>query len=252
MSKRIALIPARAGSLRVPSKNIRALCGHPLIAYSIQVAIQSKMFDRVLVSTDSETIQKIAIHYGADAPFLRPAELASSTAIDIQWITHALQQIDSDHDIFSIVRPTSPFRTTEMLMRAIKQFESWKGLDSMRAVELCEQHPGKMWKIRDEDGLLESFLPQGQMEKPWHARQYQDLPKVYIQNSSLEIAWTEVVWRYKSREGKLIAPFITKDYEGFAIDYPHDFLLAESLVERGIAKPISIPVPSFKEFEKDY
>jgi len=216
MTKAIALIPARSGSLRVTNKNIKILGGHPLIAYAIAAARSSKVFDRIVVSTDSEMIRKVALHYGAEAPFLRPAEFATSVSPDIEWIKHALSSLGEQYDAFSILRPTSPFRQTETIQRAWKQFVDTPGIDSLRAVELCRQHPGKMWVV--EGTLMRPLLDQSHLEVAWHAGQYQGLPKVYVQNSALEIAWTRVVWDTNSREGKVIAPFFTTGAEGFSID----------------------------------
>jgi len=229
----IGLIPARAGSTRVPGKNIILLAGHPLIAYTICSARASGVFDKIIVSTDSELIRKIAIHYGADAPFLRPKEFATSTSPDIEWIKHAFSQLDTSYDAFAILRPTSPFRHPEMIQRAWKQFLSMPHIDSLRAVELCRQHPGKMWIV--EGDIMRPFLDQSHLKIPWHAAQYQALPKVYVQNSALEIAWTRVIFKYNSREGKVIAPFFTCGLEGFSIDYKEDFYLAQYLVEKGEA-----------------
>ncbi|MBI3320845.1 MAG: acylneuraminate cytidylyltransferase family protein [Candidatus Omnitrophica bacterium] len=233
MPKLLALIPARAGSQRVTNKNIRSLAGHPLIAYTIAATRACELFDRIVVSTDSDLIREIAIHYGADAPLLRPAELATSTSPDIEWITHALSELHQPYDAFSILRPTSPFRQPATIQRAWQQFLSQPEIDSLRAVELCRQHPGKMWVV--EGPLMRPLLDQSHLAIPWHAGQYQDLPKVYVQNSSLEIAWTRVVWETNSREGKVVAPFFTKEVEGFSIDYEHDWYLAERLIETGEA-----------------
>ena len=207
MPTALALIPARSGSSRVPGKNIRALRGHPLIAYPIASARASAIYDRIIVSTDSELIREIAIYYGAEAPFLRPSELATSTSPDIEWITHALSQLDQTYDAFSILRPTSPFRQPETIQRGWRQFLSLPQIDSLRAVELCRQHPGKMWVV--EGATMRPLLEQSHLEVAWHAGQYQALPKVYVQNSALEIAWTRVVWEHNSREGKVVAPFFT-------------------------------------------
>lgn len=233
MPKSVALIPARAGSLRVPNKNIRVLEGHPLIAYAISAALASKVHDRIIVSTDSELIREIAIYYGAEAPFLRPANLATSVSPDIEWLRHALSQLDEKYDAFSILRPTSPFRTAKTIKRGWQQFLSMPGIDSLRAVELCHEHPGKMWVAEGE--LIRPLLNQSHLDIPWHAGQYQALPKVYIQNSSLEIAWTMVVWEHNSREGKKIAPFFTANTEGFSIDEEDDWYLAEHMIEQGRA-----------------
>jgi CMP-N,N'-diacetyllegionaminic acid synthase len=228
--KTIALIPARAGSKRVRGKNIRCLAGHPLIAYAIVSARLSGLFDKILVSTDSELTKEIAIYYGAEAPFLRPAQLATSTSPDIEWIKHALTEIDEQFDLFSILRPTSPFRQVETICRAMEQFLSLPGIDSLRAVELCRQHPGKMWVL--EGKTMRPLLDQSHLKVPWHAGQYQGLPKVYVQNSSLEIAWTRVVREHDSREGKVLAPFFTRGREGFTIDYEEDWILAEYFIDR--------------------
>lgn len=231
MPKVIALIPARSGSQRVPGKNIRPLAGHPLIAYAIATARASGVFEHIIVSTDSEAIKEVALHYGAEVPFLRPAEFATSISPDIEWLTHALNQLERRYDCFSIVRPTSPFRQPQTIQRAWARFLSLPGIDSMRAVELCRQHPGKMWIV--EGDRLRPLLDQSHLEVPWHAGQYQALPKVYIQNSALEIAWSRVVWDDRSREGKVIAPFFTQGAEGFSIDYEQDWHLAQHLIDTG-------------------
>ena len=208
--------------------------GHPLIAYTIAAAKESGVFDRIIVSTDCPNTQQIAIDYGAEAPFLRPEAFASAISIDVEWITHAFENIDTEFDAFAILRPTSPLRTATTIQRAWKEFLAHDNIDSIRAVELCQQHPGKMWTI-EPDKLLHPFIPQADMDVALHAKQYQDLPEVYIQNSSLEIAWKRVIPETNSREGRVIAPFITTDFEGLAIDYEHDWFLCEHLVRTGKA-----------------
>ena len=143
----VALIPARSGSKRVTDKNIRLLAGHPLIAYSISAAINSGVFTDVVVSTDSDQYATIAGHYGAEVPFMRPQKYAGDTSPDIEWIEHALTTLaDSGrtYDCFSILRPTSPFRLPETISRAWEAFKAEDGVDALRAVEKCSQHPGKM------------------------------------------------------------------------------------------------------------
>lgn len=233
MPKALALIPARAGSSRVAGKNIRPLAGHPLLAYSIAGAVQSGIFDQVIVSTDSEHYAKIALHYGAQVPFLRPPALATSTSPDIEWILHALDNTDGAFDCFSIVRPTSPFRTIDTFRRAWKLFLDTPGADSIRAVRLCHEHPGKMWII--EGALMRPLLDQTGQEVPWFDGQYQALPRVHVQDSSLEIAWTSRVRAQRLRGGRSIAPFLTNETEGFSIDYEEDWERAESMVSTGKA-----------------
>ena len=114
----IGLIPARFGSKRIPNKNVMPLDGHPLIAYTIAMAIESGVFERVVVSTDSTDYADIARHYGAEVPFLRPRELATDRSRDFDWIHHLLSELEkggSSYEVFSILRPTSPFRKSETI-----------------------------------------------------------------------------------------------------------------------------------------
>lgn len=239
----IGFVPARAGSQRVKGKNTRPLAGHPLMAYAIASAVESRVFDRVMVSTDSPLTRDIAVHYGADVPFLRPAEFATSTSLDIEWIRHTLAALPERYDVFAILRPTSPFRSAATIRRGMDQFLATPGIDSLRAVELCRQHPGKMWTI--EGPVMKPLLDQSGLPVAWHAMQYPQLPKVYIQNSSLEIAWTRVVTEHNTREGKVLAPFLTGEAEGFSIDYEQDWMLAQEMLRSGTA---TLPVISRTPF----
>ena len=146
----IALIGARSGSERVANKNIRPLAGHPLLAYAIATAQQAGVFERVVVSTDSEEIAEVARWYGADVPFLRPAEYATSTSPDIEWITYTLDRLPESYDLFAIVRATNPFRGPDVVRRGLEQLLATPEADSIRAVELVKQHPGKMWELADD------------------------------------------------------------------------------------------------------
>ena len=235
MPSAIALIGARAGSERVPGKNIRRLAGHPLLAYAIATARLSGLFDRILVSTDSDEIAAVARWYGAEVPFLRPAEFSTSTSPDIEWIAWTLPQLDEQYELFAIVRATNPFRGPDALQRGMAQLLATPEADSIRAVELVKQHPGKMWALDDDGRLMTPILDQSHLDVAWHAGQFPALPPVYVQNSALEIAWTRVVTDMGTREGRALAPFLTRGYEGVNIDDESDFALAESLVAEGLA-----------------
>jgi CMP-N,N'-diacetyllegionaminic acid synthase len=231
----IALIGARAGSERVKDKNVRRLAGHPLLAYAIETARRAEVFDRILVSTDSEQIAQVARWYGADVPFLRPVEHASSTSPDIEWIAWTLRRLDERYDLFAIVRATNPFRGPEVIRRGLDQLLATPEADSIRAVELVKQHPGKMWVIDEVGRLMRPLLDQSHLDVAWHAGQYQALPPIYVQNSALEIAWTRVVEATGTREGRMLAPFLTEGYEGLNIDDEDDFARAEELAASGRA-----------------
>jgi len=238
----VAFIPARHGSKRVPGKNVRTLGGHPMLAYAIASAIESGVFSSIIVSTDAEDVAAIARHYGAEVPFLRPAPFAGDTSPDIEWLSHAVAELARGGrrwDCFSLLRPTSPFRTADTIRRAWSLFTSQHGVDSLRAVEKCTQHPGKMWVIRGE--RMFPLLPFGPAEQPWHSTPYQALPLVYVQNASLEIAWTRVVEQQRTIAGTVVVPFVTDGPEGFDINDPTDWLVAERLIADGTVRLPRVP-----------
>jgi CMP-N,N'-diacetyllegionaminic acid synthase len=231
-----ALIPARAGSKRIPNKNIRPLCGHPLLAYTIAAARRSGIFSAVMVSTNAEDIAAIARHYGAEVPFLRPEPLAGERSADIEWLDHMLRQLAAtgrSFDCFSLLRPTSPFRQAVTIERAWSQFRAQPEADSLRAVELCKQHPGKMWQVGAT--WMTPLLDDGAASPPWHSTPYQALPPVYAQNASLEIAWSRVVLEGGTIAGRNVLPFFTHGFEGFDINRPEDWVLAEHYLQTGEA-----------------
>ncbi len=229
----VALIPARAGSSRVPDKNVRLLAGHPMLAYTISAARTSGVFDAVVVSTDSEHYAAIARHYGAEVPWLRPPELAADDSPDIAWIDHLLRALSAsgrDFDVFSILRPTSPLRTRAVIADAMARFLSDPDADSLRAVEPVSQHPGKMWTI-DGDRLVP--LLDGTLDGvPWHSSATQFLPRVWVQNASLEIAWSRCVLHDHSISGTRIVAFENLPPTGFDVNTLDDWDTLEHMVAR--------------------
>lgn len=206
------------------------------MAYTIRAAIDSGIFTRVVVSTDSREIADIAKKYGAKIPFLRPAKFAGDHSPDIEWVRHLLSKLFKEGnktDCFSILRPTSPFRQSETIRRAWRQFLSDGQADSLRAVELCRQHPAKMWQIETAANRIKPVMVSPAKHKtPWHSMQYQSLPPIYAQNASLEIAWCKTVLKKSTIAGDEIMPFFTEGYEGFDINRPDDWIIAEHLIKR--------------------
>lgn len=237
-SSAVALIPARAGSKRLARKNVRALAGHPVLAYSIASALDSGVFSAVVVSTDSEEYAAIAQHYGAEVPFLRPAELAGDMSPDIDWVEHALATLLTEgrrFESFSILRPTSPFRQADTIRRAWVAFDADGVADSLRAVERCSQHPAKMWVVRGRRML--PLMPFGPAGQPWHSSQYPSLPEIYVQNASLEIARTRLVFEARNIAGEVVMPFFTNGCEGFDVNSPLDWRIAEEMIRTGSTLP---------------
>ena len=246
----VAFIPARAGSKRVKDKNIRPLGGHPMLAYSICAAIDSGVFDAVVCATDSEKYADIARYYGAEVPFLRPAEISGDKSPDIEWVVWMLKMLKETgtaYDVFSILRPTSPFRQPETIRRAWSRFIEDPSADSLRAVEKCKQHPGKMWVIRGERML--PLLPFANGATPWHSSQYAALPEIYAQDASLEIAWSRVALEQNSIAGEAVIPFISQGLEGFDINQAEDWWIAERLLATQEAVLPTIKLPPYNLVE---
>jgi CMP-N,N'-diacetyllegionaminic acid synthase len=224
----VAFIPARSGSKRIPNKNIKNLNGHPLLAYSIRAAIDSGVFDAVICATDSEKYAEIAVKYGAEVPFLRSNQISDDKSPDIDWVISMLQHLKSkgrEYEVFSILRPTSPFRLPSTIQRAWQLFNENRTADSLRAIEKCKQHPGKMWVVRGNRML--PVMPFTLNGTPWHSNQYAALPEIYAQDASLEIAWSRIALEQDTIAGEAIIPFISEGLEGFDINEPEDWLLAE-------------------------
>ncbi|MBH30583.1 MAG: acylneuraminate cytidylyltransferase [Candidatus Marinimicrobia bacterium] len=245
----VALIPARSGSKRIKHKNIRRLGNHPLIAYSIASALDSGLFASVIVSTDSKEYRRIAEYYGAWVPFLRSAKLADDHSPDIEWVNFTLRKLKGmgfEYDCFSILRPTSPFRSAETVNRAWIEFLGDKDADSLRAVEKCYQHPAKMWFIKEN--RMKPVLEGENNDVPWHNCQYQTLPEVYAQNASLEIARTRVVFQKHSITGDKIMPFYTKGFKGIDVNREYDWDLVQKLIKDGKAQ---LPIVEKEPYPRD-
>lgn len=246
----VAFIPARSGSKRVPNKNIRPLGGHPLLAYSVRTAIDSGVFDAVICATDSELYADVARHYGAEVPFLRAAAISGDQSPDIEWVVWMLTQLRKagrEFEIFSILRPTSPFRLPETVRRAWSLFIDDPRADSLRAIEKCKQHPGKMWVVRGTRML--PLLPFANGSTPWHSSQYAALPKVYAQDASLEIAWSRVPLEQNSIAGEAVIPFVSQGHEGFDINEPEDWWMAERLLNVESTILPNIPIQPYNLVE---
>ena len=202
----IALIPARSGSKSVLNKNIRKLLGRPLIAYSIETALKSRYVDRVIVSTDSSRIAKIAVSEGAEAPFLRPRSLSGDRARDIGFAKHALQKLGpagSQLRLVVILRPTEPYRRSSIVDLAIETLSAHHTADSLRSVTLAEQTPFKMWFKSGR--YLKPILGSFSLELFNAPRQ--SLPLVYWQNGYVDVVWESTIMKKNSITGKKVLFF---------------------------------------------
>ncbi len=231
--KIIALIPARSGSQRLKNKNILKIENKHLIGYSIESAINSKIFDYIFVSTDSKKYANIAKKYGANVPFLRPKKISKSTSPDYEWVNFSLKKLEKKKLFFKyffILRPTNPFRTAKTIKRAWKLFKKHNSADSLRAVEKSKQHPEKMWKLRNK--FIFPFVNKKYQKQPSYNMQSKIFETVYVQNASLEISKTSNLKKYKTITGKNILGFFTKNNEGLDINYFEDLLRAKKLKQK--------------------
>jgi CMP-N-acetylneuraminic acid synthetase len=227
----LGFIPARAGSKRISGKNIMPLAGKPLLAHTIEAAKKSKYINRVLVSTDSENIAKIAEQYGAEVPFLRPEEISRTDSTEMQFFEHALGWLVKNEnyvpDLIVLLYPTSPFRKPETIDRAIEKIFEYPDADSLRSVRLCSEHPHKMWVI--DNNLLKPLIKSEKSSD--HTLSYQSLPKVYIQNASIYITKPRTIREMKSPIGNIVIPFIMDEMESIDINNPIDFKIAEMVAK---------------------
>ncbi|MEQ9086688.1 MAG: acylneuraminate cytidylyltransferase family protein [Pontimonas sp.] len=225
----VAIIPARSGSKRVPHKNIRLFRGHPLIAYSIVTALETGIFSRVLLSTDSEQTAEIARKYGAEVPGLRPAELAEDSAHDIGFVKHAMGEwVDGEADqLWGIIRPTSPLRSAQTLRDAHQRLLGADWADSVRSLRPVTEHPGKMWRIDNETDEALTLLDQpGAFNGPMN-----QLEKVYIQASSFEIVRRGAVIKYDSIAGRRVLGYVMPENESIDINSEDDWVTLERAVD---------------------
>ena len=236
MGTNVALIPARAGSKRIPGKNIRLLAGHPLLAYSIAAAQESGVCDRIICSTDSEEFAEIAISYGAEVPGLRPADLSTDGAHDIGFVRHAIEEwLDDSIEFVTLLRPPNPLRRGPSIALALESLGGTSWADSIRALRPVSEHPGKMWRV-DEKGEATTYLDQGGS----YNGPTQDLEKLWVQSSALEIVRKNSVLRHNSISGDRVMALELPGREGLDLNSDLDWLVLETLVN---AEPDLLPVP---------
>ena len=184
----VAIVPARGGSKSIPRKNLQPFSGHPLMAYAIAAGLQAQSVRRVIVSTDDGQIAEAARSYGAETPFIRPAELALDDTPDWPVFKHALDWLAKNEDyhpeLVVQLRPTSPLRPPDCVDRGIDSMLSHPEADSLRAVVPSGQNPYKMWRI-DESGRLLPLL-KDEFEEPYNMPR-QKLPPTYWQTGHLDV-----------------------------------------------------------------
>ncbi len=182
-SKTLAIIPARAGSKRLPKKNIKKLAGDPLINWTIKAALGSENIDTVMVSTDCEEIQDIALRAGALAPFLRPAELSGDEASSSNVVMHAIDFMTSAHQQFDraiLLQPTSPLRDSSHIDEAFKLFNDTAASAVISVVKMS--HPTEWANPLGARGEMDKFFESNHL-----SIRSQDLPVRFLVNGAIYI-----------------------------------------------------------------
>jgi CMP-N,N'-diacetyllegionaminic acid synthase len=227
----LGIIPARGGSKGVPKKNVRNLAGKPLIAWSIETALQCKVLDRIVVTTDDSEISSISRKYGAEVPFSRPAEFAGDDTPDFPVCKHAIDWLaENDQyfpDIVVWLRPTSPLRSVQDISAAVELLIKTRA-DSVRSVCHSEHHPFWMKRI-GESNRLAPFVD-GCDETLYYRRQL--LPRIYRLNGAVDVTWRKMVMHGPILFSGDVRGYIMPPERSIDLDSEMDFSIAELFLLR--------------------
>ena len=226
--KIIAIIPARAGSTSIKNKNLIKIKNKPLISFSIAAAKKSKLINRVIVTTDSKNIKKVAIKNGAEVPFLRPKKISGFLSRDIEYLKHCIKLLKKEKytpDLIILLRPTTPFREIKIIDEAIQLMIKNKA-DSLRSVSVAKETPFKMWRKKGK--LITPIFGMKNINKTNYPRQ--KLEKFYWQNGYIDIIKPETIKKYGNELGKKIIFYEIKT-NIFEIDYKYQLKFANKFYQ---------------------
>lgn len=238
----LAIIPARSGSKSIPHKNICEVAGKPLLAWSVAHAAASQRITRIIVSTDSPDYARIARQHGAEAPFMRPENLARDETPDLPVFLHALDWLDQHEgyrpDICVHLRPTCPRRDPRMIDRMVEMLAADPKLDSVRTIAKVLHPPFKMW-YRAADGMLSPVIDNlGEIQEPWNAPR-QCLPATYIQTANIDVIRASVIASQRSMTGRSIKGYVEDSF--LDIDTIEELDRARSELEQHQASSAPLP-----------
>lgn len=226
----LAIIPARGGSKGIKRKNLVTFNGKPLIVHSIEHALASNSVTRVIVSTEDDEIRRVSLENGAEAPFIRPQELAEDHVLDIPVFEHALEWLKDNEnytpDVVVHLRPTAPYRKPLWIDEAVQLLINNPTADSVRSVSMPDKHPYRMFSI-DQQGFLDPIMKH-EHPVPYLLRR-QDLPDVYYYNCVIDVTKPQTIFDKKSMTGDKILPYIMNPDEVIDIDSHRDLEIAKHL-----------------------
>jgi CMP-N-acetylneuraminic acid synthetase len=233
--KLLGVVTARAGSKGIPGKNLKLLAGKPLIAYSIEAAQRSGVFDRLILSTEDAAIAARARDWGCEVPFVRPEELARDETVHLDVMKHAVEWMRDRAgyrpDLVMILQPTSPLRTADDIRGAVSLMAA-TGADSVVSVSGVPPHYNPMRTLSLDDRGFARLLVSGQ---PVRARinRRQDMPDAWTMNGAIYLFRTHVLFQAEpSLYGDVTAGYVMPAERGLSIDEPGDW----ALVERALAE----------------
>lgn len=229
MSSSIAIITARGGSKRIPRKNVKLFCGKPIITYSIEAALQSGLFEEVMVSTEDEEIAQIARQAGASVPFMRSQESAGDYASTDDVLLEVLKTYEEQgrtFDTFCCLYPTAPFVTAQKLQKAMKLLEQ---ADSVMPV-VPFSFPPQRCMVLNEAGELHMKWPE------YAQTRSQDLEPYYHDCGQFYCCKTDLFLQYKTTDLPHMMPMIMSELEVQDIDNPDDWEIAELKYQKMVAK----------------
>ena len=229
----LAIIPARGGSKGIPRKNIRLFAGQPLIAYSIAAGLQAKTVTRVIVTTDDEEIAEVARGYGAETPFLRPAELAQDGTLDLPVFQHALDWLAQHEDYHpqAVVhlRPTTPIRPPDLVDRSVALLLTHPEADSVRGITPAHQNPFKMWLMDGEDQCIRPVTTVPGIDEPYNSPR-QILPRAYSHTGLIDTIRPVTILELNSMSGRTILPILFDPAYDADLDTLEDWKRAEQRI----------------------
>lgn len=224
MSGVLAIVPARGGSKGVPDKNVRLLCGRPLLEYTARAARESGVIDRAILSTDSGEIAVIGRAAGLEVPFLRPASLATDDAPMLPVVQHAIAALDADGwraEVIVLLQPTSPLRRPERIREAVTTLRETNA-DSVVTVVEVPRHLSPDYVMKIDNGVLKPFLPNGA-----RVVRRQDARVAYSRDGTVYACWRRTIDRFGTIYGDDCRPLVIDAEESLSIDSPADWDAAE-------------------------
>ena len=225
----LAIIPARGGSKGLPGKNIKELCGKPLIAWSIEAGLTSQYIDEVMVTTDSEEIAQISRDFGATVPFIRPAELACDTATSFDTVKHAIDyyknELNKTFEYVALLEPTSPLRDKDDVDKSIEQLLSES--NAMAIVGICKteaQNPAFLVK-KDSCNFLFGYE-----DKDMKTLRRQDIKDVFFFEGSIYVSQVDTLLNKKTFYHEHTIGYVVPKWKSLEIDDIDDFIMVEALL----------------------